>query len=51
VRTLGITAGASAPEALVEGLIRGLRARTALDVSILDGPVESVEFRLPAEVA
>ena len=50
VRTLGITAGASAPEALVEGLIEGLRARVDLDVSFLDGPVESVQFRLPAEV-
>lgn len=51
VGTLGLTAGASAPESLVEAVIDGMRARTRVDLEVLDGPAETVEFRLPAEVA
>jgi 4-hydroxy-3-methylbut-2-enyl diphosphate reductase len=51
VGTLGLTAGASAPESLVEAVIDGVRARTRVDLEVLDGPAETVEFRLPAELA
>ena len=46
-RTVGITAGASAPEVLVQGLIDGLRARFDVTVSDLEGIEENVTFRLP----
>jgi 4-hydroxy-3-methylbut-2-en-1-yl diphosphate reductase len=47
---VGITAGASAPETLVDGVIDALRALGAIDVSTLPGIEEKVEFRLPAEL-
>jgi 4-hydroxy-3-methylbut-2-enyl diphosphate reductase len=47
---VGITAGASAPETLVEGVIDALRALGPLDVATLPGIEEKVEFRLPAEL-
>lgn len=50
-RTVGVTAGASAPEALVSGLLAALRRRGPLEVSVLPGIEETVEFRLPAELA
>lgn len=43
--TVGVTAGASAPEVLVEELVDSLRRLGAVDVSVLPGPVERVEFR------
>jgi 4-hydroxy-3-methylbut-2-enyl diphosphate reductase len=49
--TVGITAGASAPEAMVEHVIEALRRLAPLDVSTMDGLVERVEFRLPAELS
>jgi 4-hydroxy-3-methylbut-2-enyl diphosphate reductase len=49
-RTVGVTAGASAPEVLVEGLIDALRALGAEGVTVLDGVEETVRFRLPREV-
>jgi 4-hydroxy-3-methylbut-2-en-1-yl diphosphate reductase len=51
VRTLGITAGASAPELLVQDLIRKLRQRYAVQVEVLAGIEENVHFRLPPELA
>jgi 4-hydroxy-3-methylbut-2-enyl diphosphate reductase len=51
VRTLGITAGASAPELLVQDLIGKLRARYAVEVEVLAGIEENVHFRLPPELA
>ncbi|GAA0526947.1 4-hydroxy-3-methylbut-2-enyl diphosphate reductase [Rhizomicrobium palustre] len=49
--TIGITAGASAPEALVEHVIDALRAINAnLTVEQMDGKKEHIEFRLPAEL-
>ena len=50
VRTVGITAGASAPEVLVQGLIDRLRDRFDVTVSDLDGIEERVTFRLPREL-
>jgi len=48
---VGITAGASAPEAMVEHVIDALRALAEIDVSTMAGREEHVEFRLPAELA
>jgi 4-hydroxy-3-methylbut-2-en-1-yl diphosphate reductase len=47
--TIGLTAGASAPEVLVEGVIEALRGLGPLDVALLPGVQENVEFRLPFE--
>lgn len=49
--TIGITAGASAPEVLVEDVIDALRAIGPVQVEALAGVQESVEFRLPQELA
>jgi len=46
-KRVGITAGASAPEDLVQDLIERLRQIEPVDVSILDGVKENVHFRLP----
>ena len=46
-RTLGITAGASAPEELVQGVIERLGEIYETRVSELDGTEENVTFRLP----
>jgi 4-hydroxy-3-methylbut-2-en-1-yl diphosphate reductase len=51
VRTLGITAGASAPEVLVQDLIANLREHYAVQVEVLAGIEENVHFRLPPELA
>ena len=50
-RTVGLTAGASAPEVLVEGVIDALARLGPVEVSVLDGRKETIEFRLPAELA
>src|ERR1017187_5483470 len=50
-RTVGLTAGASAPEVLVEGVIDALGRLGPVEVSVLDGRKETIEFRLPAELA
>jgi len=47
---VGITAGASAPEALVDDVIAALRRLAPVEVSVLPGIEEKVEFRLPAEL-
>jgi len=47
---VGITAGASAPETLVDGVVNVLRTLGATRVSVLPGIEEKVEFRLPAEL-
>ena len=51
VETVGITAGASAPEVLVDDVIAALRRLGPADVSVLPGRQEKIEFRLPAELA
>ena len=51
VRAVGLTAGASAPELLVQGVIDGLRRFDAVEVTSLAGVAEDVRFRLPADVA
>jgi len=50
VSTVGVTAGASAPETLVQGVIAALRERGAEHVNELEGIAENVEFALPKEL-
>ena len=49
-RTVGITAGASAPEELVQELIARLDDLFEVTVADLDGIEENVTFRLPTEL-
>lgn len=51
IATVGLTAGASAPETLVQGVIEGLRRFGDVSVSTLAGVAEDVRFRFPAELA
>ncbi len=51
IGSVGLTAGASAPETLVQGVIEGLRRFGEIDISTLDGVAEDVRFRFPAELA
>jgi 4-hydroxy-3-methylbut-2-enyl diphosphate reductase len=48
VQTVGLTAGASAPEELVIGVIDALRRLGDVEVVEMDGITEDIEFRLPA---
>ena len=48
VETIGITAGASTPEELVQTLIETLRAYDDLEISTMDGIEENVHFGLPS---
>jgi len=50
VSTLGITAGASAPERLIEDLIAAVCARFDAQVTEDDGARETVIFKLPREL-
>ena len=47
VETLGLTAGASAPEDLVQGVIAACRARFEIQVEEVTTATESVVFKLP----
>jgi 4-hydroxy-3-methylbut-2-enyl diphosphate reductase len=47
---VGITAGASAPEEMVEDVIAALRRLGPVEVSTMAGREEHAEFRLPAEL-
>ncbi|HEY3566206.1 MAG TPA: 4-hydroxy-3-methylbut-2-enyl diphosphate reductase, partial [Casimicrobiaceae bacterium] len=49
-RSIGVTAGASAPETLVLGVIDALGALGPIEVTTLPGIEEKVEFRLPPEL-
>ncbi len=49
--SVGVTAGASAPETLVQGVLEGLRQFGEIDISTLAGVAEDVRFRFPAELA
>jgi len=51
VRSVGLTAGASAPEMLVQGVLDGLRLFRKVDVSTLAGVAEDVKFKFPAELS
>jgi 4-hydroxy-3-methylbut-2-enyl diphosphate reductase len=47
VERVGLTAGASAPEVLVDSVIEALRRLGPLEVSVLDGTEENITFNLP----
>jgi 4-hydroxy-3-methylbut-2-en-1-yl diphosphate reductase len=47
---VGVTAGASAPEELVADVVAALRSSGPIELSVLPGITENVEFRLPAEL-
>jgi len=49
-KIVGVTAGASAPEALVQAVVARLREMGAGDVRELDGVVEKIVFPLPREL-
>ncbi len=51
VATVGLTAGASAPEMLVKGVLEGLREFGDVSISTLAGVAEDVRFRFPAQLA
>ena len=51
VDTVGVTAGASAPEVLVQGVIDKLSSRFAVTVEEIDTARETVTFKLPRAVA
>lgn len=46
-QTIGVTAGASAPEALLQQVVARLQTMGAGDVTELDGPKEEIVFPLP----
>lgn len=50
VDIVGITAGASAPEAMVDDVIAALRRIAPLEIELMAGREEKVVFRLPAEL-
>jgi 4-hydroxy-3-methylbut-2-enyl diphosphate reductase len=50
VKSLGITAGASAPEVLVEEIIDAFAKRYSVEVDTYAGPQEDVFFPLPREL-
>ena len=47
---VGVTAGASAPEIVVEDVVQALIRIAPSEVSTLDGPSETLSFRLPAQL-
>jgi 4-hydroxy-3-methylbut-2-enyl diphosphate reductase len=49
-KVIGVTAGASAPEILVQGVVDWLGALGPVEVSTLGDRFETVEFRLPSEL-
>ena len=50
VERVGVTAGASAPESLVAGVIERLREQTSASVIDVEGVAEHMEFALPKEL-
>ena len=50
-RVVGVTAGASAPEILVDDVVQALMRIEPSEVSNLEGLKESLSFRLPAELS
>ena len=50
VKTIGITAGASAPEAVVMEVVDELKKIEKSNVNVMDGIKEKVEFKLPAGI-
>lgn len=50
-RTLGITAGASAPEVLVREVVDAIRTRFSVTETVVEAAIESIEFKLPRGLA
>ena len=50
VRRLGLTAGASAPEVLVNEVIEALKDRYEVTLEVIETAAEDVEFKLPRTV-
>lgn len=50
IQSIGVTAGASAPELLVEKVIARLQSLRGGQVKLLEGIVENTRFKLPPEV-
>ncbi len=50
ISTIGLTAGASAPDVLVDDVIEALRAFGPVEIATLDGIQERIQFRLPQEL-
>ena len=46
-KAIGLTAGASAPEVLVNEVVDALRARFAVTVELVETAVEDIEFKVP----
>ena len=51
VGSVGLTAGASAPELLVQDVLDGLRRFGEIEISTLAGVAEDVRFRFPKELS
>jgi 4-hydroxy-3-methylbut-2-en-1-yl diphosphate reductase len=51
VSAVGITAGASAPDELVEELVERLAQLDAIEIERLSGVTENVRFRMPSQLA
>ena len=51
VKTIGVTAGASAPEKLVQQTIERLKNYREVAVETLDGVEENIHFKLPRELS
>ncbi|MBY0421707.1 MAG: hypothetical protein K2Q06_05335, partial [Parvularculaceae bacterium] len=51
VETVGVTAGASAPETVVQEAIRRIESWRPVTVETLQGVEENVHFKLPKELA
>jgi 4-hydroxy-3-methylbut-2-enyl diphosphate reductase len=47
IRSIGITAGASAPEVLVNEVVDALKARYDVTVEMVETARENVEFKVP----
>ena len=51
VKTLGLTAGASAPELLVQGVLAAVSERFDIDIEEIATRRETVTFKLPRAIA
>ncbi|MFT3731984.1 MAG: 4-hydroxy-3-methylbut-2-enyl diphosphate reductase [Hyphomicrobium sp.] len=50
VKTIGVTAGASAPDVLVQDVIAAIGKTGPIEIETLDGIEEKITFRLPPEL-
>jgi 4-hydroxy-3-methylbut-2-enyl diphosphate reductase len=50
VKSVGVTAGASAPDVLVQEVVSTLRDLKQISLSVMEGIAENVKFRLPPQL-